>query len=49
MSDKWNKEIKIIWILQMIFLLIGIVGVLLLGMEIFAGHMDPDKITVYAL
>lgn len=48
MVEKQNNAIKIIWILQIIFLLLGIVGVLLLGLEIFAGHMDPDKLTAYA-
>ena len=48
MMEKRNNVIKIIWILQIIFLLVGIVGVLLLGLEIFAGHMDPDKLIAYA-
>lgn len=36
-------------IAQIIFLLAMIMGVLLLGLEIFAGHMEPDKIILFAV
>lgn len=48
MIEKCSRTIKIVWILQIIFLLPGIIGVLLLGLEIFAGHMNPDRIIIYA-
>ncbi len=40
---------KKVYLAQIIFLLVMAVGVFLLGLEIFAGHMDPDRIIIFAV
>lgn len=40
---------KKVWFAQVICLLVLILGVLLLGMEIFWKPMDPDRVTLFAV
>jgi len=39
---------KKVWIAQIVFLLVLVIGVLLLALEIF-GHMDPNRVILLAV
>lgn len=39
---------KRIWIAQILFLLALVIGIMLLGLEIF-GHMDPDRVILFTV
>lgn len=34
---------------QIVFLVVMLVGLLLLGVEIFLGHMDPGRVIAFAI
>lgn len=38
-----------LWIAQVVFLLVLVIGAGLLSLEIFARHMDPDRVILFAV